>query len=319
MITVKSHKVPVDVLLELEPYLGQFDGYRIRDDKLQSCSPFRQDNHPSFAVNIENGSWIDSGSVGEFHKGHFITLLAFLRSETTEDTAEYLLDTYQIERQAVDTLKLDMSSMTVKEPVPLLSTEELHQFAYRHPYLANRGITEEVQKFFRVGYCPNKKAVVMPHTDKTGNLTNFKFRSVNSKKFWYYGGQPVKHNLYGLYQCLRYNTETVWIVESETDCMRLWSEGIHAVALGTAHISKRQIQLIKSSGIQELVIATDNDSAGRECARQLTQLFSGYYTVKQLVFPDGAKDICDMDSEQITNAELQSAFNKIELGEFAVG
>lgn len=319
MISVKDHKVAVDVLLELEDYLDQFDGYKIRDDKLQSCSPFRQDNHPSFAVNLENGSWIDSGSVGEFHKGHFITLLAFLRSEDTDDTAEYLLDSYQIDRQDVETLQLDMNSLTVKQEVPFLTVDQLQQFAYRHPYLTDRGISEKVQKFFRVGYSNQFKAVVMPHTDRTGNLTNFKFRSVNSKKFWYFGGQPVKNHLYGLHQCLKVGAESVYIVESETDCMRLWTEEKPAIALGTAHISKRQIKLLQSSGFKELIIATDNDTAGQECAEKLVKLFSGDFTVNKLVFPEGVKDICDMTGNQINSAEIVSAFKQLNLGGLTFG
>lgn len=308
IITVGTHKVDVDILLELDDYLDQFPNYRIRDDKLQSCSPFREDSHPSFAVNLENGSWIDSGAVGEYHKGHFTVLLAYLREESVEDTVEYLLDYYSVDRQEVSALKLDMGWLTDKPTLNFIAEQEVQQYAFRHPYLSRRGITEEVQRQFRVGYCKKSKAVVMPHTDKHGNIVNLKFRSVSSKKFWYSGGQPVKNHLYGLFQCLQSNATTVWIVESETDCMRLWSEGIPAIALGTAHMSKRQKQLLISSPIKEIIVATDNDPAGRACAEQIISEITGILSVILLGFPEGVKDICDMDSEQILGAELKREY-----------
>lgn len=291
---VGKHYVEVDILSEIEPYLDQFSSYRIREDKLQSCSPFRQDSHPSFAVNLDNGSWIDSGAVGDYHKGHFIELLAFLREETVEDTVEYLLDSYQIERQDVSELQLDMSFLQEKEQLPFISTDILKQFAFRHPYLADRGISEKVQKLFRVGYDKESKAIAMPHTDKAGNITNIKFRSIQSKKFWYYGGQQVKNNLYGLYQCIQTEAEEIWVVESETDCLRLWTYDFDAVALGTAHISSRQIKLLLSTKCKTLNIATDNDAAGKECSKQLSEIFGGKMKIMLLQFPPDKKDICDL-------------------------
>lgn len=314
MILVGAYKLDIDIYQELEPYLHMFTDYRVRDDKLQSCSPFRQDNHPSFAVNLLNGSWIDSGAVGEYHKGHFITLLSYLRNETAENTTEYLLDLYSVERKEADTLQLDVEWLKPATTLNLfLGQEELRKYAFRHSYLGNRGITEEIQRLFRVGYCRETEAVVMPHTDKLGNIVNIKFRSVKNKKFWYAHGQPVKYHLYGLYQCIIANAQKVWIVESETDCMRLWSEGYHAVALGTAHISNKQIKLLLNSPVDSLVIATDNDSAGRECCEHLKHIFAGTFDISVLKFPGGVKDICDMTSQQIKNAEFNSLID-LDLG-----
>lgn len=305
MISVKGQNLNIDVQEELEPYLDRFDQYKIRDDKLQARSPFREDSHPSFAVNLENGSWIDSGAVGNYHKGHFIQLLAFLREEEVEETAEYLLDIYSFERLDTSSLKLDMSGLVVQEELPFIPEEQLQQYAYRSPYLGHRGISEAVQKLFRVGYDRKNKAVVMPHTDSHGNVINIKFRSVQKKQFWYSGGQKVKNYLYGLYQCRQVMLPILYVVESEIDCMRLWTEGIPAVALGTAHMSRRQQVALLTSPAETLVIATDNDSAGEQCAKQIATALSGYMNVGRLVFPDGAiKDICDMSAEQLRNHKI---------------
>src|SRR5690606_28011578 len=89
--------VPVDVRTELESY--EWERPRWLDEKLIACSPFRQDSTPSFYVwlrdvpefNARAGYWGDSGGV-EYQRGNFVTLLAYLRGETEDETARYLLD-----------------------------------------------------------------------------------------------------------------------------------------------------------------------------------------------------------------------------------
>lgn len=300
-VTVRAEKLNVNITEELEPYMNQFDSAVVKEDKLLSCSPFREDRKPSFAVNLEDGLWIDSGGVGEYHKGNFVKLLAFLRNESTEDTEDYLLELYSERNIETNSLKLEIKLNSSQATPPIISNEQLQQYAYRSPYLSGRGISEHIQRKFRVGYCKETHAVVMPHTDKQGNVINMKFRSVRQKKFWYGNGQPVKNHLYGLYQCLQeQHIESVVIVESEIDCMILWSHGIPAVAFGTAHMSVRQARLLLSSGIPEFIIATDNDAAGKACKEHVIKTFKGRRKIKQLIFPsDAIKDIGEMSEEQL--------------------
>lgn len=300
-VTVRAEKLNVNINDELEPYMNQFDSAVVKEDKLLSCSPFREDRKPSFAVNLEDGLWIDSGGVGEYHKGNFVKLLAFLRNESTEDTEDYLLELYSERNIETNSLKLEIKLNSSQATPQIISNEQLQQYAYRSPYLSGRGISEHIQRKFRVGYCKETHAVVMPHTDKQGNVINMKFRSVRQKKFWYGNGQPVKNHLYGLYQCLQeQHIESVVIVESEIDCMILWSHGIPAVAFGTAHMSVRQARLLLSSGIPEFIIATDNDAAGKACKEHVIKTFKGRRKIKQLIFPsDAIKDIGEMSEEQL--------------------
>lgn len=300
-VTVRAEKLNVNINDELEPYMNQFDSAVVKEDKLLSCSPFREDRKPSFAVNLEDRLWIDSGGVGEYHKGNFVKLLAFLRNESTEDTEDYLLELYSERNIETNSLKLEIKLNSSQATPQIISNEQLQQYAYRSPYLSGRGISEHIQRKFRVGYCKETHAVVMPHTDKQGNVINMKFRSVRQKKFWYGNGQPVKNHLYGLYQCLQeQHIESVVIVESEIDCMILWSHGIPAVAFGTAHMSVRQARLLLSSGIPEFIIATDNDAAGKACKEHVIKTFKGRRKIKQLIFPsDAIKDIGEMSEEQL--------------------
>ena len=317
MITVGTEQLDIPVQTELEPLMDKFDKATFRDDKLQSCSPFRYDQHPSFAVHLENGSWIDSGASDEHRKGHFIQLLSFLREESTEDTVEYLINKYSIKKLDADTLKVDMSWLLPQVKPKVFATGDLQPFAFRHPYLSTRGISEEVQREFRVGYCNDSKAIVMPWTSADGSVINMKFRSVETKRFWYHKeGQRVNSYLYGLEQFNKTGLPTVWLVESEIDCLRLWTLGIPAIAFGTANISKSQESLIRNSPAEHLVIAVDNDAVGKQFKSKLTEMLSGYFILSEVAYPSAKyKDISDLTDQQILQikAELKDISVKLNL------
>lgn len=302
MILVNNSQLAVDYYEELEPHLDRFPRYVIRDNKIQSCSPFREDRNPSFAVNLDNGTWIDSGATGEFHKGHFITLLSFLREESAEDACDYLHNAYSALLQDVSDLKLDLSYLDKpeNESLKIFNSEELKAFAFRHSYLKQRGISEEVQQLFRVGYDPVRKAVAMCWTDVDGEVVNIKFRSVSSKHFWYADGQRIKNHVYGYSVFRKAPSDVLAIVESEIDCLRLWTEGIAAVALGSAHLSVPQVGILFNSGVKEVVIATDNDKAGERCAKHIEETFVGTFNISRFNFNGSdAKDVSDLTTSEI--------------------
>lgn len=315
MIVVNHQQISFDIYSEIEPYLDRFAQYVIRDDKLQSCSPFRSERHPSFAVNLENGTWIDSGAVGEFRKGNFISLLSFLREEQYEDTSDYLINMYSPLKADTDDLHLDLGFLSEKEnqdDLKIFSKEELKPYAFRSSYLESRGICEEAQRLFRVGYDPEHKAVAMCWCDISGNVVNIKFRSVTDKRFWYSGGQRIKNHLYGNHLYSTCDIPILAVTESEIDCMRLWSLGIPAVAFGTANVSKRQGLLLLNSGAEEIVIATDNDKAGRECGKQVERLLVGHSRLTYFKFVrNDAKDISDLKDYEILSGYSEREALKI--------
>ena len=97
MIIIKVWIKNIRLDIDLEEELSQFSWNRERylEDKFVACSPFRYDNSPSFFVNLVNlpdkeiaGTWLDSGALqgSDYKSGNFITLLAYLREETEEET-----------------------------------------------------------------------------------------------------------------------------------------------------------------------------------------------------------------------------------------
>lgn len=313
---IRNVEVPVDIQAELEPHLNHFRNYRIRGDKLQACSPFRYENHPSFAVNLENGTWIDSGaSTDSYHKGNFISLLAYLRQEEYLDTEEYLLRAYNVMLEEVDQLKLSMN--LVYEPIAEVTHDWFKDYPhlqFRHPYLARRGIIPEIQRLFCIGYDKEHEAIAMPWFNSDKRVINVKYRSVRYKQFFYeQDGQLTRNYVYGLPQCKSLGYKDVAIVESEIDCMYLWSNGIPAVAMGHAGINKNQIQLLLNAGIETVTFASDNDEAGERFRVEMRKKLLKLFTCYELEIPYMYKDVNDIPQRELKQLQENRRYSNISL------
>lgn len=313
---IRNVEVPVNILAELEPHLNHFRDYRVRGDKLQACSPFRYEKHPSFAVNLENGTWIDSGSMtDQYHKGNFVSLLAYLRQEEYQDTEMYLFQAYNVMLEEVDSLqlKIDLHGESEVE-VTYDWFKDFPQLQLRHPYLLKRGITKEVQRLFCIGFDKEHEAVAMPWFNMDKKVINVKYRSIRYKQFFYLqDGQLTRNYVYGLPQCKSKGYKDIAIVESEIDCMYLWSNGIPAVAMGHAGINKKQIQLLVNAGIERTTIASDNDEAGYRFRTAMEKNLPRYFEVMSLDFPMCYKDVNEIPSRELKQLYKYRSYIKIGL------
>ena len=313
---IKGVEVPVNIWEELQPYLNHFREWKIRGDKFQCSSCFRYEKHPSMAVNLENGTWIDSGSPTDlYHKGNFISLLAYLRQEQYQDTEDYLLEAYNIQLAEIDNLKLSMN--LVYEPVKEVTHNWLSDYKYlhyRHPYLARRGITEDIQRLFCIGYSKEHDAVAMPWFNTDKRVINIKYRSTKYKQFFYEPeGLLTRNYVYGLPQCISKGYKDVAIVESEIDCMYLWSNGIPAVAMGHAGINKNQIQLLLNAGIETVTFASDNDEAGERFRVEMRKKLPKLFTCYELEIPYMYKDVNNIPQKELKQLQENRRYSNISL------
>ncbi|MEW4131933.1 toprim domain-containing protein [Bacillus thuringiensis] len=301
MIKVRERELLVDVAEELEAF--NWDRGRPRGQEFTACSPFRNETHPSFSINLETGLWIDFSSNNDLYsKGGIVRLLSYLREETEEETENYLLDKYTIDFSDIDKLELGLNFEADEKPPRIISLEEYQPYAFRSPYLAGRGINEKVQLAFKVGFDRKSNAIALPWHDWKGNMVNIKFRSTKSKQFYYFdGGQQLRFHVYGLHMIHRYKYTRVWIVESEIDALYLWSHGIPAVAIGGSKLPKEKIKRLKLSPIKELVIATDNDPVGWGVKQKLIETFTGTFHLEDIVFPHNCKDVNEIPPNLLRN------------------
>lgn len=288
---IQGYNVPVNVCRELQ----EFDwGTRCRwyPEKLHACSPFRQEDTPSFVVFFDHGNWVDRGFArAGYEKGNFVTLLAYLRGEDKPTTERHLLRKYLA--VDVDGVSLDLRLILhppVDEPLDAAVLDHVQP----SEYLLGRGISHEVQRQFGAGHHPFLNAAVLPWWDRDGGLANVKYRAVDAKRFWF----AKKHmrmdqHLFGALQC-RGVEDDLYVVEGEIDALYLHSNGLAAVALGTAHMSEKQEKMLIQHPAKRIIIATDADAAGRKCAADIARRLGGYKEIGHFLHPEGCKDINDI-------------------------
>lgn len=294
-IKVRGVWIELDILEELRNF--EWKNERIAGEKFIACSPFREERRPSFFVNLSGeyaGTWRDSGYIdSEFEKGSFVKLLSFLRGETEEETEEYLIATYGVPRRWDAELKLNIQ-LPVRRNPKYLPFDVLRRYAYRHPYLTTRGISEKVQRGMKIGYDRERKAVTIPWFDAMGRLANIKFRSVHDKRFWFLRrGVPLRRLLYGLDVIYKKSVEEAVLCEAEIDAMTWMTLGVPAVAVGGNTLSDEQARLLIKSPVKRLVICPDNDSAGYKLVENVRHKLEKYIELYITKVPEKYKDVND--------------------------
>jgi DNA primase len=300
---IRGQEVDVNIQEELDRF--SWRNGKEKGSEFVCCSPFRDEKHPSFSINLESGLWIDFGSDSdEWKKGSFPRLLAFLEDVSQEEAEDLLLEAYGILLDQDDDRELSIDLSDKPEP-RIFTRDELKPYLFRSPaYLAGRGISLEVQKQFVTGYDKEKKAVAFFWRDAfTGKVVTVKFRSTRGKQFYYiYQGQQVKDHLFGLYDVIKAGHTKIYLVESEIDCLYMWSNGFPGIALGGSHLSAAQKTLLIRSGVEEICICTDNDKAGRRIREQVKIELGGLFSLQDLELPVYAKDVNDLKPDQLRAA-----------------
>jgi DNA primase len=116
----------------------------------------------------------------------------------------------------------------------------------------------------------------------------------------------VEKSLYGLYELglqQDYPSEVI-VCESMIDALTCWQYGKYAVAMNGLG-NKLCIQQLNELPCRKLILATDNDDAGRDARKRLRRLIKGKLIFEYAYdsYPEGCKDINDMTEEQFNNLE----------------
>src|SRR5699024_8692548 len=171
VLRIFGKQVNVDIENELQQY--SWERERWTPGKLIACSPFRRDASPSFIVNLESGGWADSGAVDEYTSGNLFTLLGHLRGTSPYEACEYLIEKYGVLYEVtednptiqIQTPELNEGSRKSKE------IEGEHVIRAVSPYMKSRGISDDIQRQFAVGYGEGHKGfTAIPWHSSDGRL-----------------------------------------------------------------------------------------------------------------------------------------------------
>jgi len=178
-----------------------------------------------------------------------------------------------------------------------------------HPYLTERGITEETVHEFGVGFFSGKGSmagrVVIPIHNERGELVAYAGRAIDGTDPRY--KFPVGfHKSKELFNLHRVKDELfVVVVEGFFDCMKVSQAGYPCVALMGCTMSKAQEKLLADQ-FGEVVLMLDGDEAGRgatdEIADRLQRII---FAVKTVELDEGKQP------DQLTAEEIQNFLHPI--------
>ncbi len=207
-----------------------------------------------------------------------------------------------------DEIESDMSKLNY------VSDEELDKYRYYHPYMYERGLTDDIIDLFDIGYDSATQCITFPVRDIEGHCLFVARRSVNSKYFNYPKG--VEKPLYGLYELYRYGmfyaangrkatkkapvfTEVI-VCESMLDALKFWVSGKYAVALNGLG-NELQFKQLRDLPCRKIIVATDMDDRGLAARENIKNRLRGVKLVSEYFFPVGRKDANDCTVSELVN------------------
>jgi DNA primase len=128
-------------------------------------------------------------------------------------------------------------------------------------------------------------------------------RSIEGKEFKNTPGLPKSKTLFNLHRVK--TADTVYVVESSFDAIRLDQVGFAAVATLGANVSNTQIELLQKY-FNNVVVIADNDDAGGNMKDRIIEKLGSRVSVVKL--NSKYKDIGDMEDKDISL--IQSSFDQ---------
>ena len=312
--------------------LNRFAIVRLNGENLQSNCPFHkngQERKPSFGVNGEidkchcfSCSW--SGTIEEMiselygyqDEGKFGKRWLIKRFNTVEiETRPNIMEGFNGRKinlpsglyKSIETASKGKSremgkagqgneyekNRDLEERCKTIITEkELDKYRYIHPYMYERGLTDEIIERFDIGYDRERKEITFPVRDIEGKCVFIAGRSVERKFFRL--PQGLNKPLYQGYRFFSGTYRMAYITESFLNCLTCWKYNKPAMAMiGTGN--KKQYEILNKLPVREYILAFDPDEAGRKATERFRKNVHGKI-IKELVYSDN-RDINDLQEE----------------------
>ena len=176
-------------------------------------------------------------------------------------------------------------------PCPGFTEEELDKYRYYHPYMYERGLTNEIIETFDIGFDNDTQCITFPvyHIDSSPAFVAR--RSVKSKFFNYPEG--VEKPVYGAERFVSGEYAEAIICESFFNTLTCWKHNRPSMALiGTG--TEYQYEILRNLPVRKYVLAMDPDKAGRRAMEKLKRALQGSKVITYLDIPEG-KDVNDCD------------------------
>lgn len=304
----------LDMLATLKAELAErgivrFDKFKPNGSNIQTNCPFHsggQERKPSFGVNGEKNrchcfacGW--SGTIPS------MVSELFGYTDNGKYGRSWLIKRFnsmEVENRNVSFNFHRTNQCSSVSDCNIISEEELDSYRYTHPYMYERGLTDEIIEQFDIGYDQERECITFPILNIESKCVFVATRSVNTKFF----GLPKDVNK-PVYQAYRFKSgqyKEAWIVESFLNCLTLWKLGIPAMAMiGTGN--EEQYKILKRLPVRSFVLAFDPDEAGRKATARFKRNVKGKI-IKEVVYNEYGKDAPDINDLQEKVLDLRIIF-----------
>jgi DNA primase len=171
--------------------------------------------------------------------------------------------------------------------------EALEMYNYYHPYMFQRGLTEEIIDWFDIGYDKKMKAITIPMKDHKGRIVFIKKRPIGRTKFHKYHieeGVEKKDLVFGLDLIAPRidRVKMLYLSEGEFDAMSWYAVQKYGAGQQGDRLFEEQAKQLKRlvRGIP-ICLAYDNDQAGRAATERAIPILKPYFPLYQLMYPRG--------------------------------
>ncbi len=250
-------------------------------ERMALC-PFHDDRSPSCSINIEKNVF-QCFACGE--KGTILDFVAKMEQCSISESAQLVAGWCDLSSEVSArnrTAKALPESGAENEPLGF----EL-PLDPRHPYLKERGVSENTISKFGLGYCGRgimKGRICIPIHDANGILVAYAGRWPGSApppdepRYKFPRGFKKRLVLFNLHRVRE--AEHLVIVEGYWSVFRLHSLGAPAVSLMGTNLSASQADLLNRTEARLLTLLLDADAAGRKATEELLPRLSQQFLVR---------------------------------------
>ena len=331
-IDFKAVKSAITMERVLEHY-GLLDKFKKTGDSLSGSCPIHKGSNPTqFRVSVSKNIWhCFSECKGG---GNVLDFIARIEDVSIHAAALKAIEWFGLITEAVsahaaqqgksegDTPKRDTpSEPKVAEQKAAPVTEEtgpnkplkfrLDKLERSHPYLTDRGLTQETIVDFGVGYCVKgmmAERIAIPIHNLDGGVVAYCGRwpgepAADVPKYKLPPGFRKSLELFNIDRAVKELAEKpLVIVEGFFDCMKLHQHGCRkVVALMGSTMSAGQEELIRkhTNARSQVIVMLDEDEAGRAGRDDITVRLAKFAFVKVHAFADEGRQPEHMTAEEV--------------------
>lgn len=340
MIDIKQTIQEIKNKINITDVIGKYTQLRISGNKFIGKCPLHDDKNPSLIVYPNTKSWFcfgchSGGDVFDFlvkaENSNFYTILKNLADSFRIDIGDRRnykpIEIEEFKKQKLDKILRTLMLYFLKDPSKArthLETERniksdiakqfrigwsnLISIESIFNYLRNSGFANDELKYYSFLNSTMffSESIIYPVVNLKGQIYNLVSGSINGRQPKYLFLKGVKKGIYNLHKVL-YSEGIIFVTEGVLDCLSLEQEGLNAVATLGSYLSdeaRQEIQLLKD---RDIIIAFDNDKAGRDGTFNLCEILPN---AKVLKFPINEEKI---DPNSYFRNHTLTDFNNLEI------